>query len=524
VASYFQNVSLMRLSQKAMRDLRQDLFNHLLSLKLSFFDRNPIGKLVNRVTNDIEALSELFSSVLITFLQDVLILAGITAVMFSTSPALALTVAITFPALVAITVAFRAQARRAYRVIRAKIAAMNAFLNENISGIRIVQIFVQEAKQARRFGAINRSLFEANMRQVYVYGVFRPLIELFRWVAMAGVIYIGARLIAGDRISYGVVVMFMAYVGTFFEPLGDLAEKFDTLQSATAAGEKILHLFGASDGKEVEVAASEGETGTEAAGPQAPPAAGKTARPMLPHGDVRFDDVWFAYKPGEWVLKGVSFSIGKNRTLAIVGETGSGKTTVANLLTRLYMPQKGRISVGGRPIEDISYEALRGSVAMVMQDVFLFSTTVAGNITLDAPFDKEAFDRACRLSHCDRFLAGLPRGADEPVMERGATFSAGERQLIAFARALYFDPSILILDEATSNIDTETERLIQDAIAHLVKGRTSLIIAHRLSTIRSADEIIVLNKGTIAERGDHASLLAKKGLYYDLYSLQFEAA
>jgi ABC-type multidrug transport system fused ATPase/permease subunit len=245
---------------------------------------------------------------------------------------------------------------------------------------------------------------------------------------------------------------------------------------------------------------------------------------MLPHGDVRFDDVWFAYKPGEWVLKGVSFSIGKNRTLAIVGETGSGKTTVANLLTRLYMPQKGRISVGGRPIEDISYEALRGSVAMVMQDVFLFSTTVAGNITLDAPFDKEAFDRACRLSHCDRFLAGLPRGADEPVMERGATFSAGERQLIAFARALYFDPSILILDEATSNIDTETERLIQDAIAHLVKGRTSLIIAHRLSTIRSADEIIVLNKGTIAERGDHASLLAKKGLYYDLYSLQFEAA
>jgi ATP-binding cassette subfamily B multidrug efflux pump len=363
------------------------------------------------------------------------------------------------------------------------------------------------------------------MKQVYVYGIFRPLIELFRWLALAGVICIGARLIVGDRISYGLVVMFLSYIGTFFEPLGDLAEKFDTMQSATAAGEKILLLFSEPDAKEIEVACSNEAMSRKAAGTGVATFTTGIGHPKaLKHGDVRFDDVWFAYKPGEWVLKGVSFSIEKDRTLAIVGETGSGKTTIASLLTRLYAVQKGTISIGGRPIDDIPYQVLRGSVATVMQDVFLFSTTVAANIALDSPFNKEKFDRACQLSHCDRFLAGLPGGAYEPVMERGATFSAGERQLIAFARALYFDPSILVLDEATSNIDTETEQLIQDAIKHLIKGRTSLIIAHRLSTIRNADEIIVLDKGAIAERGDHATLMAKKGFYYDLYSLQFEVA
>jgi ATP-binding cassette subfamily B protein/subfamily B ATP-binding cassette protein MsbA len=525
MASYFQNVSLTQLSQKAMRDLRKDLFIHLLSLNLSFFDKNPIGKLVNRVTNDIEALNEMFSSVLITLFQDLLILAGIIVIMFSTSVTLGLIVALTFPALIAITIVFRSQARKAYRSIRTKIAVMNAFLNENISGIRIVQIFVQEAKQARKFASINHGLFEANMKQVYINGVFRPLIELFRWLALAGIICVGAHLIVGDRISYGLVVMFMVYIGTFFEPLGDLAEKFDTMQSATAAGEKILLLFNAPEAKEFEIAQFSDATAAQEQRWPRGGSGGHGVSPGIPEDSVvRFDDVWFAYTSDEWVLKGVSFSIEKDRTLAIVGETGSGKTTIASLLTRFYVAQKGTISIGGVPIDDIPYGALRRSVAMVMQDVFLFSTTVAANITLDAPFDKEAFDRACRLSHCDRFIAGLPHGADEPVMERGTTFSAGERQLIAFARALYFDPSILILDEATSNIDTETERLIQDAIAHLIRGRTSLIIAHRLSTIRSADEIIVLDKGVIAERGDHGSLLAKKGLYYDLYSLQFEAA
>ena len=520
VASYFQNIFLMQLSQKAMRELRKDLFSHILSLKLSFFDKNPIGKLVNRVTNDIEALNELFSSVLITFLQDIIILTGITVIMFFTSVALGLTVMATFPALITITIVFRSQARKAYRIIRTKIATMNAFLNENISGIRIVQIFVQEDKQVRKFGLVNQSLLQANMKQVYINGVFRPLIELFRWLSLAGVLCVAAHLIVGDRVSYGLVVMFIVYIGAFFEPLGDLAEKFDTMQSATAAGEKILALFNAPDAKEFEVAFLHEENHKEA-GPLVEEVHHESWQGFT-RGEVRFDNVWFAYKPDDWVLRGVSFSVKKDRTLAIVGETGSGKTTIASLLTRLYSAQKGAISIGGMPIGDIPFNNLRSSIAMVMQDVFLFSTTVSANITLDAPFNKEAFDRACRLSHCDRFIARLPLGADEPVMERGATFSAGERQLIAFARALYFDPSILILDEATSNIDTETEQLIQDAIAHLIKGRTSLIIAHRLSTIRSADEIVVLDKGVIAEHGDHESLLAQKGLYYDLHSLQFE--
>ncbi len=523
VASYWQNITMTRLSQNAMRDLRRDLFAHIVSLRLVFFDTNPIGKLVNRVTNDIEVLNELFSSVLIALFQDLLILTGIVVIMFSANVTLALTVAATFPILAGITIAFRLQARAAYRNIRTRISALNAFLSETISGIRIVQIFVHEMKQVRSFASVNKSVYDANLKQVYVYGIFRPLIEMFRWFAIAGVMCIGAGLIVNDRLSYGMVVMFLSYIGTFFEPLGDLAEKFDTMQSATAAGEKIMLVFNAPVVKETAGEAMTGAPVMPVAPGQLPVAFTKTAETAGQRaGEVRFDDIWFAYRPTEWVLQGVSFSIPEGKTLAIVGETGSGKTTIANLLLRLYPVEKGVISIGGTPVEGIPYRVLRRRVVMVMQDVFLFSRTVADNITLSAPFDPKAFDDACRISHSDRLLRSLPKGAAEPVMERGATFSAGERQLLALARALYFDPAVLVLDEATSNIDTETERLIQDAIAHLIKGRTSLIIAHRLSTIRSADEIIVLDKGRIAERGNHRSLLAHKGIYHKLYSLQFE--
>jgi len=511
-ASYLQILALMRLSQNAMRDLRRDLFAHILSLELAFFDKNPIGKLVNRVTNDIEVLNELFSSVLITFFQDMLILTGIVAVMFAADTTLGAVVALTFPALIILTIVFRMQARGAYRIIRSKIAHMNAFLNEHISGIRIVQIFVQENKQIDKFAQINKSVFHANMKQVYVYGIFRPLIDFFRWFAIAGVMFAGAGLIAHDRISYGLVVMFLSYVGTFFEPIGDLAEKFDTLQSATAAGEKIMAIFKANAVKESPVTTA------------MPQGDGDTSAPPRLRGEIRFDDVWFSYAFGQWVLKGLSFSLPARASIAIVGTTGCGKTTVANLLSRFYPLEKGAIFVDGINITNIPYQTLRGNIATVMQDVFLFSRSVAENITLNRPFNQAAFDEACRLSHCDTFLRNLPAGRNEPVMERGATFSTGQRQLLAIARALYFDPAILILDEATSNIDTETERLIQDAIARLIKGRTSLIIAHRLSTIRNADIIMVIDKGVIVERGDHRSLLAAKGMYYDLYKLQFEGA
>jgi ATP-binding cassette, subfamily B, multidrug efflux pump len=519
IASYLQIVSLMKLSQKAMRDLRRDLFAHVLSLEISFFDKNPIGRLVNRVTNDVEALNEMFSSVLITFFQDLLILAGITAIMFMTDVTLALVVAISFPFLIIITILFRIKARNAYRTIRTKIAALNAFLNESISGIRIVQIFVQELKQFRKFSAINKAVYDSNMQQLYIYGIFRPLIEFFRWFAIAGVIYIGAHLISIDRISYGLVVMFLSYIGTFFEPIGDLAEKFDTLQSATAAGEKILLLFNAPARRELS------DPGAIVSFNQAKENRFPSTQNDIPRldGEIRFDDVWFSYKPGEWVLKGVSFSIKKNQTLAIVGETGSGKTTIANLLTRFYPVEKGAISIDGINVADIPYSILRSNIAMVMQDVFLFSRTIAENVALRPDLSEEKLAQALSVSHCNKFVRGLKNGSNEIVMERGATFSAGERQLLAFARALYFDPAILVLDEATSNIDTETERLIQDATAQLIRGRTSLIIAHRLSTIRSADSIIVLEHGKIIEQGDHQSLLAAQGMYYELYKLQFEA-
>lgn len=518
MASYMQIISLMNLSQKAMRDLRRDLFAHVLSLEISYFDKNPIGRLVNRVTNDIEALNELFSSVLITFFQDLLILAGITAIMFATDASLALVVAISFPFLAIITIVFRVKARNAYRTIRTKIAALNAFLNENITGIRIVQIFVQELKQIRKFAHINAAVFDANMQQVYIYGIFRPLIEFFRWFSIAGVIYIGAHLIMTDRISYGLVVMFLSYIGTFFEPIGDLAEKFDTLQSATAAGEKILLLFNAPARREL----SDEHSAAAFIRAHGRHISKSSTGVVRLDGEIRFDDVWFSYRPDEWILKGVSFSIGKNQTLAIVGETGSGKTTIVNLLSRFYPIQKGAISIDGISVSDIPYPILRGNIAMVMQDVFLFSRTIAENIALGSKVDEQKLNLALQISHCNKFIRGLANGAREKVMERGATFSAGERQLLAFARALYFDPAILVLDEATSNIDTETERLIQDATAQLIRGRTSLIIAHRLSTIRSADFIIVLDHGKIIERGDHTSLLAAKGMYYELYKLQFQ--
>jgi ATP-binding cassette subfamily B protein/subfamily B ATP-binding cassette protein MsbA len=506
VASYLQIVSLMKLSQRSMKDLRRDLFAHILSLEAAYFDANPVGRLVNRVTNDIEVLNEMFSSVLVTLFQDILILVGITSVMFFTNAYLACAVAVTFPFLFIGTLVFRVKARGAYRVIRTKIADLNAFLNENISGIRIVQVFVQERKQLAKFRKINNDVYSANIRQVYVYAVFRPIIDFFRWIAVAAVLYLGVNLIGEGTVSYGLVLMFLSYIGSFFEPIGDLSEKFDIMQSATAAGEKILSVFNANAVRECD------------------PTKQKSVRPHRLRGEIVFDNVWFGYNRDEWVLRGVSFSVLPRQTLAIVGETGSGKSTIISLLSRLYPIAKGAISIDGTNIADMPYPVLRGNIATVMQDVFLFSRTLRENVTLGKEYNAEVFARVAQLTHVEKLVKRLGLGENEPVMERGVTFSAGERQLLAFARALYADPSILVLDEATSNIDTETERLIQDAITHLVRGRTSVVVAHRLSTIQNAHKILVLEKGVIAEEGDHSSLLAKKGIYYELYKLQFGAA
>jgi len=505
-ASYFQIITLMKLSQYAMRDLRIDLFSYITSLELSFFDRNPIGKLVNRITNDIESLNELFSTVLVTLVQDVLILTGITIIMFFTDRHLALVVSISFPALFVVMLLFRIKARQAYRVIRTRIADLNSFLNENISNIRIIQVFVQELRQFNKFKLINGLVYKANFKQVIIYAIFRPLIDFFKWFTIGLVIYVGTTLFLEGTISYGLIVMFLAYINSFYEPIGDLAEKFDILQSATAAGEKILTVLNAPCRKE--------------------PVLHSKPELLLPEnqlrGEIVFDDVWFCYTPGEWVLKGVSFSIPARSTLAIVGESGSGKSTIINLISGFYPISKGKILIDGIDITEISPGWLRSNIATVMQDVFLFSRTIRENIIMGKTWNESRFQQVTTLTHASKFLQRLPHGADQNVMERGVTFSAGERQLLAFTRALYFDPSILILDEATSNIDTETEVLIQDAISQLIKGRTSIVIAHRLSTVRSAEKILVLNKGQIAEFGDHDTLMRFKGLYYEFFRLQFE--
>ena len=508
-ATYIQIVYLMRLSQLAMKDLRKDLFSHIITLEVSFFDRNRIGKLVNRVTNDIETLNELFSSVLVRLFQDLLMMLGIAIIMFFTDLYLASVVALTFPFIILFTIVFRKQVRKAYRIIRTKITDLNSFLNEAISGIRIIQIFVREMKMFMKFNTLNTALFDSHMKQLSVYAVFRPLISFLRWFAIAAVIYFGARGIGIDRVSYGILVMFIAYIERFFAPVQDLSEKFDLMQSANAAGEKIISIFN-SDAAQ--------ERHTEELSIEGSRIRGGSLRF---EGEIRFEDVWFSYEPDEWVLKGVRFSVKPQETLAIVGETGAGKSTITNVLSKFYNVQRGRILIDGIDIREIPHWKIRQNFISVMQDVFLFSRSIRENITLGMTYDRDWFDTVCSATHVDGFIRNLPQGEQEPVMERGATFSAGERQLLSFARALYFNPSVLVLDEATSNIDTETERLIQDAILNLTRGRTSIVIAHRLSTIKNADKIIVLDRGKIVEEGDHQTLLLRRGIYHKLYQLQF---
>ncbi|MBN1982244.1 MAG: ABC transporter ATP-binding protein [Chitinivibrionales bacterium] len=524
-ATYYQNINLMKLSQYAMRDLRLDLFKRILSYEVTYFDTNPIGKLVNRVSNDIEVLNEMFSSVLVNLFQDMVLLVGITIIMFRENVYLALCVAITFPLIAIFTIVFRIKSSKAYHLIRECTSRLNAFFSETISGIRIVQIFIAEAKHFNKFSRINTELYKANIGQLQIVAVFRPLIDFLRWFAIASVLYFGAHGILDGMISYGVLVLFLQYIGSFFEPVSDLSEKFDIMVSANAAGEKILSVIKATARIEKEPSNQfNAQKATSVRGlVNAQRRIGSSRESsMRLNGALAFEHVWFSYKADEWVLRDVTFSVEPKQTVAFVGETGSGKSTIISLLGRFWEPHKGTISLDNVSLTALSYDRIRGNIAFVMQDVFLFSTTVRDNIILNAPYDEERFRMVCSLTHVDSFISRLPHKELEPVMERGVTFSAGERQLLSFARALYFDPSILILDEATSYIDSETEQLIQDAISHLIENRTAIVIAHRLSTIRHADNIFVIEKGKIAESGNHRALIEKRGIYYNLYQLQFQ--
>lgn len=509
--SYAQTLLLNHVGQRLVYDMRAHLYDHLLGQSLSFYDRNPVGRLVTRVTSDMKNISEMYTDVLIHLVNDLLLLFGTLVIMLSLNWKLALISLSTVPLVILASYLFRLKAREAHRAVKVKIARINATLSENLSGIRIIQQFRKEKELLNEFEAINRDHLNASMSEVKVFGIFRPSMNLLYTVALALLIwYSGGRVLQG-AIELGTLIAFISYTEQFFRPIFDLSEKFNILQSAMASSERIFLLL-EEDTKLPERKLSDMEL-----------SGGDRHRLKEDFkGHVVFDNVSFQYQPGEPVLKNVSFEVKPGETLAIVGATGSGKTTIISLLSRLYDVTAGRILVDGTDLRDFDKAFLRRRIGVVLQDVFLFSGDVLENITLGDPSISEAEAvAAARRVNADRFISRLPDQYHERVYERGATLSTGQRQLLSFARALAYNPAILILDEATSSIDTETEQLIQDAIGKLTQGRTTIVIAHRLSTIQHADRILVLHDGEIRETGTHDALLKKGGLYYDLYRLQW---
>lgn len=502
ILNYLQVCLLQYAGQKIIYDIRMKVFTHLQSLSLSFFDRNPVGRLVTRVANDTETLNEMFTSVIVNLFKDIFLLAGILLAMLQMDRRLALVSMVTLPLIGAATVLFRIKARQAYRQVRTKLAAINADLQENISGMRIIQIFNQQLNQYRQFDRINREHYQANMQEVWTFAVFRPTIDLFQSFAIAVLLWYGGGQVIRGALQFGVLFAFINYIQQFFRPISSMTEKYNVMQSAMASSERIFQLL---DRSEI------------ISDPDMPV--------WLPEikGRVELKNVWFAYEGENWVLKDVSLAVEPNQTVALVGATGAGKSSIINLLSRFYDAQKGSILIDGIDIRRLKKEELRRQIGVILQDVFLFSDTIAGNISLNnEEISLDQVKHAARLVHADDFISRLPDKYRHQVEERGATLSAGERQLLAFARALAYDPPILILDEATSNIDTATELLIQEALKKLARGRTTIIVAHRLSTIQHADKIVVIHKGRIRETGSHQELLNQGGIYYDLYRLQYK--
>ena len=506
---YLNNQIIQRVGQHVMLDLRMALFRQLQRLPVSFYDRTPVGRLMTRVTNDVDALNELATAGIMAIFGDLFTVVGIVFAMWRLNAELLLVTFSVLPLIVLVSLTFRLRVRRSFRDIRTKLARMNAFLNENLTGMGTVQLLNREQRNYEEFRRVNAGHRDSNLEAVYYHAVFFPVLELVGALAVSLIVWYGGRQVMWTGITLGTLVAFIQYTQRFFRPISDLSEKYNILQQAMASSERIFDLL---------------DMPAETDLPPVPAPGAAHPRPSSDgssDGRIEFENVWFAYQGDHWVLKDVSFEIAPGERLALVGATGSGKTTLTSLLLRFYDVGRGRIRVDGRPIETWSRGALRRRIGVVLQDSFLFSGTIESNLSLgDTGIPHAALERAAREAGAHEFIERLPGGYGADVRERGATLSAGQRQLLAFARTLAREPRVLVLDEATSSVDTGTEILIQAALRRLMEGRTSLVIAHRLSTIQDVDRIVVLHHGRVREVGTHAELLALEGIYSRLYQLQ----
>ncbi len=507
VSTYFQSIILQKTGQKILSALRQDLFTHIESLSHNQLNNIPVGKLVTRVSNDTNAISQMFTNVLVAMAKNAFIVVGVLASMLALNLSLTLAFLCFAPFLVLFTIIFRKFTRKVYRVVKDRTTDINTYLSENLSGIKITQIFNQEERKRDEFFFKSEELKRAKQNQIFVFSIFRPMVYMLYISSVLCLLYLGGKgyiqdtTVLGQVVTSSTLVSFYLYIEKFFNPIQTLAEQFNQLQSALASAEKIFSVFD-----------------------MVPEVVDEPDAMELDEirGEIEFKDVWFAYEPDEWVLKGVSFHVEARQTAAFVGATGSGKTTILSLICRNYDIQKGQILIDGIDIKKIKISSLRRRFGQMLQDVFLFSGTIRSNIVLrEEGFTDEEIWAACKYVNADSFIGKLDKGLDEEVRERGGNFSAGQRQLLSFVRTILHKPAVMILDEATANIDTETELLIQDSLEKMRSIGTMLIVAHRLSTIQHADKIIVLSHGEILEQGNHQELLAKKGRYYQLYTLQF---
>lgn len=501
--NFLQMWILQVMGQSVIYNIREEVFTHIQKLHLGFFDVTPVGKLVTRVTNDVEALNEMYANILVKLFKNIVKIVGLAVVMLSIHAKLALYSFLLLPLIIGLTVLFKKISRTTYRMVKTKITSLNTFLSEHISGMKVIQVFAKEEAKNQEFQRKSLDLYKANYKEMMVFAIFRPSIYMVAVLSLVLVIGTGSHLVLNEALSMGTLFIFLQYISSFFDPIQALAEQFSTLQSSLASAEKIFQILE----EEPKIQNEE-----------------HVSRPEQIRGKIEFKHVWFAYKEGDWILKDISFTIEPGEKIAFVGATGAGKSSIINLIGRYYEIQKGEILLDGTNIKNIHTDVLRKFIGQVQQDVFIFTGDINSNIRLkNGKITDEEIQEAATYVNASKFIGRLEHGYQEEVTERGSTLSAGQRQLLSFARTLAYNPRILVLDEATANIDTETEELITQALERLMEGRTTIMVAHRLSTIQHADRIFVMHKGVIREKGTHQELLGQNGMYKKLYELQLQS-